>query len=136
MYKINTSACLSLDNANCWQAIITDLHGTTTQAFWIGTAYLLTSAVTMPFLASLSDIFGRPLWVMISLALFTTGSILCSVARGLEAMLVGRCLQGIGGGGVIILCLVIFTDIVPLRFRPKYYGIMYVFVRSHHRTQK
>ena len=38
----------------------------------------------------------------------------------------GRCVQGIGGGGITILGLVIFTDIVPLRFRPKYFGIMCV----------
>lgn len=40
----------------------------------------------------------------------------------------GRCVQGVGGGGIIILSLVIFTNIVPLRFRSKYYGIMYVMV--------
>src|ERR1700753_3390914 len=39
--------------------ITTDLSLTATQAFWVGTSYLLTCAATMPFLAALSDIFGR-----------------------------------------------------------------------------
>jgi len=39
-------------------------------------------------------------------------------------MLVGRCIQGIGGGGVIALTQVIFADIVPLRQRPKYFSLV------------
>ena len=39
-------------------------------------------------------------------------------------MLAGRSIQGIGGGGTLALGLVIITDIVPLRQRPKYYGII------------
>lgn len=104
---------------------ITDaLSITTTQAFWIGTSYLLTCAVTMPFLAALSDIFGRT-WVLLSsLVVFTIGTILCCRAHGITVLLAGRCVQGIGGGGIIILALVITTDIVPLRYRPKWFGIM------------
>jgi MFS family permease len=106
--------------------MITDLHGTAAQGFWIGTSYLLTCAVTMPFTAALSDVFGRPICLLTSLALFTVGTVLCCVAEDLSVLLVGRSVQGIGGGGIIILGLVIFTDIVPLRHRSKYYGIMYV----------
>jgi MFS family permease len=104
---------------------ITDaLSITATQAFWVGTSYLLTSAVTMPFLAALSDIFGRT-WVLLSsLASFTIGTIVCCRANDIGALLVGRCIQGIGGGGILILALIILTDIVPLRFRPKWFGIM------------
>lgn len=39
-------------------------------------------------------------------------------------MLVGRTIQGVGGGGVIAMTEVIITDIIPLRLRGKYYGIM------------
>lgn len=76
----------------------------------------------MPSIAALSDIFGRSLCLVVSLSLFTLGSLLCCLAGGIGLLLVGRCLQGVGGGGIIILSLVIFTDIVPLRFRPKWYG--------------
>lgn len=106
------------------QTMIVDLKGTATEGFWIGTSYLLTCAVTMPFTASLSDIFGRPICLLVSLAIFTIGTIICCVAQNLATLIGGRCVQGVGGGGIIILGLVIFTDIVPLRFRSKYYGIM------------
>lgn len=101
-----------------------DLNGTAIQAFWIGTSYLLTNAVFMPVIASLSDIFGRSVCLLTSLVFFTVGSIVAATADSMTTLLVGRCVQGIGGGGITILGLVIFTDIVPLRFRSKFYGIM------------
>ena len=104
--------------------IVADLHGTTTLGLWLGTSYLLTCASPMLFIAALSDIFGRPPCLLLSLAFFTVGTVICSVGKGFAALLAGRCIQGIGGGGIIILGLVIFTDIVPLRYRPKYYGMI------------
>ncbi len=104
--------------------IVRALDATATQGFWIGTSYLLTCAVTMPFTASISDVVGRPPMLFASVLLFTAGSVLCATARGIEQMLVGRSLQGVGGGGIIILSLVIFSDMVPLRFRPRYVGII------------
>ncbi|KAK6384917.1 hypothetical protein LTS17_002480 [Exophiala oligosperma] len=101
------------------QAFETD----TTQGLWIGTSYLLTCAVSMPFIASLSEIFGRPRCLFASLLIFTTGTVLCAVAHTMRVLLAGRSIQGVGGGGIIILSLVIFTDIVPLRSRPQYIGI-------------
>lgn len=76
----------------------------------------------MPFTAAISDIFGRPICLMASLIFFTVGTLLCCVSHSIAHMLVGRSLQGVGGGGIVVLSLVIFTDIVPLRFRPKWYG--------------
>ncbi|ETS85295.1 hypothetical protein PFICI_03320 [Pestalotiopsis fici W106-1] len=103
-------------------AIVTDLGGDTTQGFWIGTSYLLSNAVTMPFIAAISGIFGRPICLIAALSFFTVGTLLCCLAHGIVLMLVGRSLQGVGGGGIIVLSLVVFTDIVPLRYRPKWYG--------------
>lgn len=76
----------------------------------------------MPFLASISDIFGRPILLIFSVVMFTIGSIICATAPDIATLLGGRSVQGIGGGGIIVLSLVIFTDIVPLRQRPKWYG--------------
>lgn len=106
--------------------MVVDLQIDATQGFWIGTSYLLACGVFMPFIASLSNIFGRPVCLWTCMVFFTVGSIVCSVAHNIATMLVGRCVQGMGGGGVVVLSLVIFTDIVPLRYRPKYYGIVYV----------
>ncbi|KAK0367981.1 major facilitator superfamily transporter [Colletotrichum limetticola] len=105
-------------------SVIQDIRGTSTQAFWVGTAYLISCATVMPLLASLSEIFGRPVILIGSLVNFTTGTILCCVADSIALLLGGRVVQGIGAGGMYVLSLVVFTDIVPLRHRPKYYGIM------------
>ncbi|KAK1658098.1 major facilitator superfamily transporter [Colletotrichum godetiae] len=105
-------------------SVIQDIRGTSTQAFWVGTAYLISCATVMPLLASLSEIFGRPVILIVSLVIFTTGTILCCVADSIALLLGGRVVQGIGAGGMYVLSLVVFTDIVPLLHRPKYYGII------------
>lgn len=78
----------------------------------------------MPFLSELSNIFGRPLILMGSLCSFALGTVLCCVASSLTLLLVGRVFQGVGGAGIMVLSLVIFTDMVPLRWRPKWYGFV------------
>ncbi|KAG9191816.1 hypothetical protein G6011_10550 [Alternaria panax] len=100
------------------------LDGTAAEAFWTGTSYLLTSSIFQPVIASVSAIFGRQQLLITSLLFFTIGSILCSVAENFTTLLGGRCIQGIGGGGIITLTQVIFCDIVPLRQRPKYFSMV------------
>lgn len=104
--------------------MVIDLNADTTEGFWIGTSYLLVNAVTMPVIASLSEIFGRPICLEFALVMFTIGTIFCCAAHDVSVMLVGRCIQGIGGGGVHVLSGVIMTDLVPLRYRPKWFGIV------------
>ncbi|GKT61082.1 major facilitator superfamily transporter [Colletotrichum tofieldiae] len=104
--------------------IIEDLGLSTYDGFWIGTAYLLSNAVMMPFIADLSHVFGRRPCLTVSVASFALGTIFCCVSNSISLMLVGRSFQGVGGAGIIVLCLVIFTDIVPLRLRPKWYGLV------------
>lgn len=95
------------------QTIIEDLNGDATQAFWIGTSYLLVNAVTMPFICSVSDVFGRPICLTFALVAFTIGTICCCTARTVGPMLVGRCIQGVGGAGIHSLGLVTQTGILP-----------------------
>lgn len=73
---------------------------------------------------SLSDIFGRRQLLFSSVTLFTIGTIICCVARNFAQLLAGRCIKGVGGGGITALTAVVVTDIVPLRFRPTYYGLI------------
>jgi MFS family permease len=84
----------------------------------------LSCAVFQPFIGSLSEIFGRQQLLIPSLTLFTVGCIIAGVAHNFTTLLVGRVIQGVGGGGIITLAQVIFTDIVPLRHRPKWWTII------------
>lgn len=51
---------------------------------------------------------------------------MCAVARSFAVLLAGRCVQGIGGGGIIVGTQIIFADIVPLRQRPKWFSLVLI----------
>ncbi|KAJ6103473.1 hypothetical protein N7486_005900 [Penicillium sp. IBT 16267x] len=100
------------------------LNGTAIEAFWSGTSFLLSSTVFQPSFASLSNIFGRRPMILIAILFFCVGAIISAIAKNFTYMLVGRTIQGVGGGGIIALGEVVITDIVPLRYRGQYFGIM------------
>ena len=101
-----------------------DLKGTAAEAFWTGTSYLLAHAVLQPFIASLSDVFGRRELLIPSILFFAVGSIICGLAHNFPVMLTGRVLQGFGGAGIITLSQLVYADLVPLRLRPKYFTMV------------
>ncbi|KAL8741651.1 MAG: hypothetical protein Q9190_005768 [Brigantiaea leucoxantha] len=101
-----------------------DLKGTAIEAFWSGTSFLLCSTVFQPSFAFFSHIFGRKPMILTALIFFLTGAIVCAVANGFGVLLVGRSLQGVGGGGLIALTEIVVTDLIPLRFRGQWFGII------------
>jgi MFS family permease len=98
------------------------LGGSAIEAFWSGTSFLLTSTVFQPVLGSFSHIFGRKPLIYFSLAFFGAGAIIAALANNFTVILVGRSLQGVGGGGIIALTEIVTTDMVPLRARAKYFS--------------
>ncbi|GME22365.1 putative mfs multidrug transporter [Neofusicoccum parvum] len=100
------------------------LHGSAIQAFWAGTSFLLTATVFQPVLGSFSDVFGRKPMIFLSMALFGAGAIIAAVANNFTVILVGRSIQGIGGGGIIVLTEIVVTDLVPLRERGKWFSMI------------
>jgi MFS family permease len=102
----------------------TTLHGTAMQAFWSGTSFLLASTVFQPTTATFSSIFGRRPVVLVCITFFFVGSLVAGIANDFTQILIGRCIQGVGGGGIAVLAEVVVTDLVPLRLRGNYYGIL------------
>ncbi|KAJ5239516.1 Efflux pump [Penicillium chermesinum] len=98
------------------------IHGSAIEAFWAGTSFLLTSTVCQLTFGSLSQSFGRKDLILLSLILFTIGSIVAAVAKDFTTLLIGRSVQGAGGGGIISLTEVVITDLVPLRHRGTWFG--------------
>lgn len=98
------------------------LGGSAIEAFWSGTSFLLTSTVFQPVLGSFSHIFGRKTLIYISLVFFLAGSILAALAENFTIILVGRAIQGVGGGGIICLTEMVVVDTVPLRERGKWFS--------------
>ncbi len=61
--------------------------------------------------------------ILVSLFLFSLGAILAAVTYGsMTLLLVGRSIQGIGGGGILVLVEIVVTDLVPLHFRGNYFS--------------
>lgn len=100
------------------------LKGSAIEAFWAGTSFLLTSTVFQPPIGAFSHIFGRKSMLYFSLAFFGVGAIIAAVANNFTVILVGRSIQGVGGGGVISLTEIIVTDLVPLRERGKWFSMI------------
>ena len=82
---------------------------------WVVTAYLLTSTVVAPLYGKLSDIYGRRAMMLAAVGLFIAGSAACAAARDMILLILGRGLQGIGGGGILPLALAILADAVAPR---------------------
>ncbi|KAJ3046062.1 hypothetical protein HDV00_003812 [Rhizophlyctis rosea] len=94
------------------------------QVPWIGTAYLLTATPIAPLYGKLADIFGRKGMFMFAIAIFEVGSAICGAAPSMVALIVGRAIAGIGGGGLFSLVLIIISDIVSFEDRGKFQGII------------
>ncbi|KAK4618629.1 MFS transporter L2 [Fulvia fulva] len=96
-----------------------DLNTTTLEAYWAGVAYTLGSATFLPLFPAASNIFGRRGVSLAALLLFLVGTIVCSTAQNIAALLAGRVLQGIGGGGIIGMMYVVITDLFEKIHQPK-----------------
>lgn len=83
------------------------------EAEWILTAYMLVSGVVIPVTGYLGDRLGTKRVYLISLAVFTVGSMLCSLAWNNSSMVAARVIQGIGGGAIMPVSMAIVYRIVP-----------------------
>ena len=68
--------------------------------------------------AAFSGAFGRKPTILLALTLFTIGTIVCGSAHSIAALLVGRIIQGIGGGGLLTMTYVVIADLFFLAERP------------------
>ncbi|KAG6370083.1 MFS general substrate transporter [Boletus reticuloceps] len=91
---------------------------------WVGSAYLLGAAAFGPLYGKLSDMFGRKPILYSSIVIFLFGSAMCGAAQNMTWLIVCRAIQGIGGGGIIQLVIITISDIVPLKDRGRYGGLI------------
>jgi MFS family permease len=75
--------------------IASELQATSIQAYWAGTAFVLSSAACQPLFPAFSNAFGRRSVVIFALSLLILGSIVCGSAQGISALLAGRTIQGV-----------------------------------------
>jgi MFS family permease len=80
---------------------------------WVVNGYLLAYLVAIPITGRLSDLIGRPLAFQLSLAVFLAGSVWCAVADDLPSLIVGRTIQGAGGGALLPVTMALVGDLLP-----------------------
>jgi MFS family permease len=101
--------------------IVGDLGGLS-HLSWVVTAYLLATTASTPLWGKLGDQYGRKTLFQASIVIFLIGSALCGQSRSMIELISFRALQGLGGGGLIVLAQAIIADVVPARERGKYQG--------------
>ncbi|MFG2607730.1 DHA2 family efflux MFS transporter permease subunit [Streptomyces sp. NPDC048514] len=102
--------------------IVSDLGGLE-HLSWVVTAYLLASTAATPLWGKLGDQYGRKRLFQAAIVIFLIGSALCGMAQNMPQLIGFRALQGLGGGGLIVLSMAIVGDIVPPRDRGRYQGL-------------
>ncbi|KAK8053072.1 hypothetical protein PG996_012373 [Apiospora saccharicola] len=90
----------------------------------VANCFVFAQTVVQPGMAQLCDIFGRRWPMIISVIIFALGSGIAGGANNSATMIAGRTVQGLGSGGIMLLVELIVCDMVPLRERGKYLGIV------------
>ncbi|QUC01130.1 MDR family MFS transporter [Cellulosimicrobium cellulans] len=103
--------------------IVGELHGVEHQG-WVITAYILAIAIVMPLYGKFGDLWGRRWPFLVAIGLFTVASAGAGFAQSFPELVAWRGVQGLGGGGLMILSQAIIADIVPAKDRGKYMGPM------------
>jgi EmrB/QacA subfamily drug resistance transporter len=112
---------------------ITSELGGLDQLSWVVTAYLLTSTAATPLWGKISDLRGRRPIFQAAIVVFLIGSLICGFSpeiadflsvSGINVMIAGRAVQGLGAGGLMSLALAVIGDVIPPRERGKYQGFI------------
>jgi MFS family permease len=113
---------------------------------WIATSYFLTLSSFQPLYGKLSDIFGRKACLLWSYAIFGLGSLFCGLAQDINQLVAarvsgariiscnmltyGQVFQGIGGGGMTTVVSILLSDIIPLKDRGVWQGLINIIYAS------
>ncbi|KIY00416.1 uncharacterized protein Z520_04101 [Fonsecaea multimorphosa CBS 102226] len=89
---------------------------------WLATGYLIANSACQPLSGKLTDIFSRRWGLIFSNVFFGAGTLLCGLAPSAGAIIAGRIVAGVGGGGLTCIATYITSDLVPLRRRGLWQG--------------
>ncbi len=83
------------------------------EATWVITSYLVSNAIVIPITGWLANRFGRKRYLIFSIALFTSSSLMCGLAQSITMLVFFRVLQGIGGGALQPISQAILLETFP-----------------------
>lgn len=90
---------------------------------WIATSYTLAYTASTPPWGSVSAIWGRKPVLLVAVAVFFSGSLMCAVVDNFDAFIAGRAVQGLGAAGLSTLVNICISDLFSQRDRGLYYGL-------------
>ncbi|PEZ06428.1 MFS transporter [Bacillus sp. AFS018417] len=90
---------------------------------WLTTAYMLSSTTVVPIAGKLADLLGRRNVYLTGLIIFMVGSALCGMANGMTELIIFRGIQGLGGGIMMPMAMIIIGDMFTGKERAKWQGI-------------
>lgn len=90
---------------------------------WVVTAYLLASTASTPIWGKISDLYGRKLMLQTAVVVFVVASALAGLSQTMGQLIATRALQGLGGGGIMVLVMAVIADLIPPRERGRYAGL-------------
>jgi EmrB/QacA subfamily drug resistance transporter len=99
------------------------LHTSESSIGWVLTAFLLSASVATPIVGRLGDMYGKERLLIIVLLLLALGTLISAIASSLALMLLGRVIQGIGGG-IFPLAFSIIRDELPNERVPGAIGLV------------
>ncbi|MEC1614440.1 multidrug efflux MFS transporter MdtP [Bacillus mojavensis] len=102
--------------------IVGDLGGLSMMT-WLTTAYLLTSTTVVPIAGKLADLLGRRIVYVSGLLIFMAASALCGMANNMTELIIFRGLQGIGGGIIMPMAMIVIGDLFTGKQRAKFQGV-------------
>ncbi len=103
--------------------IVGNLKGFSIYA-WVFTAYLMTSAITVPIYGKLSDVYGRKPFYVFGLIVFIIGSAVSGQAHSMMELILARGVQGIGAGAMLSMPRATIGDIFSPRERGRWMGVI------------
>ncbi|KAK8218389.1 putative MFS drug transporter [Phyllosticta capitalensis] len=126
--SIDFAALLDQTSLAASLSIIGSALDASDQSSWLSGGYFVTSTACQLLYGRLSDIWSRKIILLIGIAIFFFGSLAASLAQNVVQLIIFRAFTGVGGGGLMTVAQMIVSDVVPLRERGKYQGILGAFV--------
>ena len=90
---------------------------------WVVIAYLLSSTVVAPIYGKLGDLYGRKAVLQVAILVFLAGAGLSAVSTSMTFLIAARAVQGLGGGGLMVIAMTVVADVIPPRQRGKVQGV-------------
>ncbi|MBJ3785362.1 MDR family MFS transporter [Devosia sediminis] len=90
---------------------------------WVVIAYLLSSTVVAPIYGKLGDLYGRKIVLQVAIVIFLVGAVLSAMATTMTFLIAARAIQGLGGGGLMVVAMTVVADIIPPRQRGRVQGL-------------